>query len=109
MAVLFYILLLLVPIVLAIFGIKSFIKWKEQEEIEDSKDRRLFFAYIYQYKGASMAFGFLVSMVFAIAAWNYQYEFKVIIDGELQREILADDFNVPINTQQKKPPKNHRH
>ncbi len=105
MAVFIYTLILVLPIVLAVFGLKAFFKWKEEQDIKEKRDRVLFFAYIYQYRGALMAFGFLVSMLFAIAAWNYQYEFKVIIEGEMQRELLADDFNVPVNTEQKKPPK----
>ena len=105
MAVFIYTLILVLPIVLAVFGLKAFFKWKEEQDIQDKRDRVLFFAYIYQYRGALMAFGFLVSMLFAIAAWNYQYEFKVIIEGEMQRELLADDFNVPVITEQKKRPK----
>ena len=105
MAVFIYILILVLPIAIAVIGLKAFFKWKEQQELEEKKDRNLFFAYIYQYRGALTAFGFLVSLLFAIAAWNYQYEFKVIIEGEIERELLADDFNVPVNTEQKKPPK----
>lgn len=105
MAVLLYTLILVAPIVIAIFGLKAFFKAKESQEIDEKDDRKFFLAYIYQYKGALTAFGFLVSLVFAIAAWNYQYEFKVIIEGELKREILADEFNLPVNTEQKKPPK----
>ncbi|MDB4835024.1 hypothetical protein OAH12_00385, partial [Cyclobacteriaceae bacterium] len=82
-------LILLVPIVLVTLGLRLWIQESSKKE-GDKKERSRVVAYIYQYEGILKATGFLLTLLFVFAAWNYKYVFNVVIEGELKKEVVID-------------------
>jgi protein TonB len=105
MAIFLYSLLIVLPIVALNYGIRFWIKKQSLLDREEQTNRKGFAAYIYQYEGVLKASGFIISLLFTLALWNYRHEYLVIIEAERERELITDIFNLPVNTEQKKPPK----